>query len=443
MTLLSTVVALALGANTALAAPPQEAALLDKAYAAIAAGNDLAARTYLLQAGTAAPADALPRKELFYVDLRLKRVDEAFGQARKADELGTRDDAFHLDVAYALLDAGRGAEGDALLRSLTSSADAKVAAAAAAQLAADSAVTATPSDLQAAYAADARGDHAAALAAFDTYLARSPGDDAARLQRDYELLALGRTAEADKELTTLSRSSDATVAAQAREQLAADRGSARGGIYSYYQREGRFGGSFYGSDAIAPLGAGVVQPYVALHVANDVGSGGALRQTLTDRAAAIDAGVRTPIGNGGWAFAEAGEGFGLAGQGNIADARYGYEFDRDWGAADTALPHTSFGESAAVYSRYAGNAIGYAQLTHDFALVGPFRGILQADAAADTRRLYFNNTAEIGAGISVGTPSFSVRFLTVRGIYLPRGADRPGPASFGTSRVQLLFGISL
>src|SRR4029077_7756717 len=193
-----------------------------------------------------------------------------------------------------------------------------------------------------------------------------------------------------------------------------------------------------------PLGHGVVQPYVALHAANDVGASGsgAIRQTLTDQGVALDCGLRVPGGNGGWAFAEAGEGFGLAGQAGVADARYGYEFDRDWGATQGPRPHSSFDLSAAAYSRYAGNAIGYAQFAHDFALVGPLRGVVEANLAADTRRLYFNNTVEAAAGVSIGSPSLSVRFLTVRGAYTPRGADRPSPSGYATARTQLLFGFS-
>lgn len=458
MTLLSIVFAFVIAAGGgATAQTSHEIALLDKAYAAIDAGDDAEARTYLLEAGTAAPLDPLPRKELFYVDLRLARADEALAQARKAQALGDRDDTFRLDVAYALLDAGRADEGAALLRSLSRSGDSKVAAAAAAQLAVDAANGAVPSpapaataengtdpDLEAAYAAADRGDHQAALVSLDDYLARTPGDDVARLQRDYELIALGRTAQADEELDALTRSSDADVAAHAREQLAADHGGGRrGSVFTYAQREGRFGATFYGTDAIAPLGGGVVQPYVALRAANDAGGGGALRQTLTDRTAAVDVGVRTPVGDGGWAFAEAGEGFGLAGQGDVADARYGYEYSHDWGASGTPRSHTTLDASAAVYSRYAGNAIGYAELTHDFALAGPLRGVVQADVAADTRRLYFDNTAEVAAGVSIGTPAFSVRFLTVRGTYLARGLDRPTPAGYGTARVQLLIGFSL
>jgi len=461
MIFLSAAIAVAVTAGAgAYARPALETALLDKAYAAIAAGRNDAARTYLLKADAVAPSDPLPRKELFYVDLSLKRSDEAFAQARKAQALGMLDDAFKLDVAYALVDAGRTSDADVLLQALSTSSDGRVRSAAVAQLATDASDSATDAplasssadgtqpvdtDLQAAYDADDRGDHGAALASLDAYLSRAPGDDAARLQRDYELIALGRGSDADKELATLAHSGDAGVAAHAREQLAADRDQAgAGSSFTYFQHESRFGGSFYGADARVALGHGTVQPYLALHAANDVGTSanGVLRQTLTDQVAALDIGIRMPAGNGGWAFAEAGEGFGLAGQAGVEDARYGYEFDKDWGTAQGPRPHSSFDLSAAAYSRYAGNAIGYAQFAHDFALVGPLRGVVEANLAADTRRLFFDNTAEAAAGISVGSQSLSVRFLTVKGIYTPRGAGLPSPAAYATARTQLLLGFS-
>jgi hypothetical protein len=68
---------------------------------------------------------------------------------------------------------------------------------------------------------------------------------------------------------------------------------------------------------------------------------------------------------------------------------------------------------------------------------------VELNLAADSHRLYYNNTLEAGAGIQIGTPRLGLRLLTVRGIYLPRGVTRPLPSSYGTARTQLLFGLSL
>jgi hypothetical protein len=444
--------------------------LLNLAYAAIAARHDTAARTYLLEADVASPGDPTPRKELFYVDQRLGRFDEAFGQAHKASLLGDHDATFELDVAYALLDAHRNAEADTLFRSLVSAASAKVSADARAQLAADEAVmadamptpAATPApddsptpaepapgdvDLENGYDAAARGDHAGALRSFDAYLARVPGDDRARLQRAYEMLALDQQAEADAQLSALEHSADADVARSAHVQLVADRQinpANTGDVYAYYQREGRFSGNLYGGDLLVPLAPARFQPYVAVHAADDTGSGvGSLRQTLTDRVLSVDGGLRLAAGSNGWFYAEAGRGFGLSGQADIADARYGYTMFREWQDPFGARPHTAVDADVSVYSRYAGNAIGYAQIMHDFPLAKSVRGVVEFNLAADDHRLWYNNTFEGAAGIQIGGPNVAVRLMTVRGLYLPRGADRPAQAAYGTARVQLLFGVSI
>lgn len=436
-----------------------ETRLLNKAYAAIDTRQYVRARLLLLKADAAAPTDMRPRKELFYVDQRLKRTEEALSQAQQAAQLGDRDPNFRLDMAYALLDSGCSEQARSSFEALTLSSSPKVRAAARAQLDAEASSETTPAvgatpfalnvgtvpagSLQFAYDASDRGDHASAITAVDTYLTGHPGDARARLQRAYELLDLGRQKEAHALLTELERSPDADVATAAREQLTVERdliNNQRGTVYSYYQREGRFGGDFYGMDVVLDGPKTHVQPYLALHLANDVGNTSApLRQTLTDQTFAIDVGMRMKVGRGGSLYAEAGERFGLAGQGSATDARFGYSMYRDWGKAFGSRSHTTVDFDAASYSRYAGNIVGYAQASHDFVLRGPVRGIVEINLAADSHRLFYNNTAEAAAGVQVGTPAIALRLLRVQGFYTSRGADRPAASAYGTWRTQLLL----
>jgi len=217
--------------------------------------------------------------------------------------------------------------------------------------------------------------------------------------------------------------------------------------YAYGDYESRFADVFSGINARYDFSGGTIRPYAALNVSYDTRSGvpGA-SQIFNDDAAVISAGLRAPLGKNeyGYLFALGGYSIGLRGQPDYGDVRYGIAYSRDYGTLFTAKPHTQVNVSAAVYSRYQGNAISYLQGSHDARIAGALRGIAGLTLAADSHRLYYNNFAEGYAGLIVPvSDQINLRFVGVQGTYLPRGIDRPVPATYSGYRALLVFGAGV
>ncbi|GAC1401792.1 MAG: hypothetical protein NVSMB64_00560 [Candidatus Velthaea sp.] len=200
--------------------------------------------------------------DLFYIDRRLKRDDEAFRAARRYAAARPGDVRFRLDVALAMI-ARNAPKAERELHALAASRNAAVSARARRAYAAIRRRTAlrAPSQpnrlLAAAYAALRSGNRAVAIAAFQSYLGQNsrdtsalinlayaqlandqradavesieryltlrPSDDRVKLQLAFTLSALHRTLEADGLYARLENSSDTQIAAVAAAQRAADR----------------------------------------------------------------------------------------------------------------------------------------------------------------------------------------------------------------------------
>jgi hypothetical protein len=308
---------------------------------------------------------------------------------------------------------------------------------------------------QAFYAALNDKNYTQALAAGYTYLAAHPTDDAFALDVAYAELAAGKRDAAVARLTNLASSTNTAVAQAASKQLAAlsSGGNAhpaagspwdRGYVYGYGDYESRFADIFSGINARYDFTKGGVRPYAALNLTYDTRSGApGASQIFNDDAAVFSAGLRAPLGKNeyGYLFALGGWSVGLRGQPDYGDVRYGIAYSRDYGTLLAPKPHTQVNFSAAVYSRYQGNAIGYLQGSHDARIAGALRGIAGFTYAADSHRLYYNNFAEGYAGLIVPvSDQINLRFTGVQGTYLPRGIDRPAPASYSGYRALLVFG---
>jgi hypothetical protein len=217
-------------------------------------------------------------------------------------------------------------------------------------------------------------------------------------------------------------------------------------VYSSLEYESRFGDAIFGADVFSLGVARTVQTYGVLHSSGDTrssASGVAGPIIYNDNAEIIGGGVRINLSthSTSFLFAEVGEGFSLVGRGNHPDFRYGYDSWSEKGSASRA--HTSYGFSAASYSRYGANIIGYGSMLHDFPLRPWMRGIVGANAALDTHRDYFNNIGEIEAGVRLGTPNLQLRLLGVAGTYLSRGVGIPISRPYTSFRPAIFWSRQL
>ena len=400
-------------------------------------------------APAAQPAAGVKAKQAFYDAVGRKAYPEALRLG--ADYLSTHpnDDVFRLDYAYALLAAGRAADAMPQLERLANSQNEAVASAARKQLAVQGPV-ATPVPvaaglLQQAYDASAKGNHAAAVTLLQQYLARNPADQTARLQLGYELDGSGRPSEATPIFKELAASTDPAVAAKAKQALAsrttASAGGDRGSVFGYVIHDSRFADTFYGADATYDLAQTRVRPYVVAHINSDTRSGvPGVSDVFNDNAVALDAGLKTALGAHLSAFAEAGYSNGLRGQPSFSDFRAGFNYYAEYGSRATG--HTSLSASAVEYSRFAGNAISYAQLAHDFPIAGRLRGVAGLNGALDTHRDYFNNFIEVFGGLQFAIDPVTFRLVRVYGSYLDRGVNRP-QTNYGSTRAELIFGVPI
>jgi hypothetical protein len=284
--------------------------------------------------------------------------------------------------------------------------------------------------------------YAEAIPIGERYLSTHPDNDAFAVDLAYALLDVGRAKEARRILTGRDKyfRDHPQAASIWRDIDAAEWKGPRFESYSSTQFEGRFGDQFFNVDqtyALAP--PGIVQPYVAMHLAEDLRSGApGSPQIFSDNALVIDAGVRRRLGPDLVSFIEGGAGIGLRGQGTIGDVRYGLAYSRQWASAP--LPSTTVNLSAAIYSRYAGNGITYYNVLHSFG-GRYFRPIAVLNGGFDSHNVFGNRFVEAEAGIETGNSKLSLRVLGVRGYYLSHAAGTAS-APYTTLRVQMVFGAS-
>jgi tetratricopeptide (TPR) repeat protein len=287
-------------------------------------------------------------------------------------------------------------------------------------------------------------DHAAAVAAIDRYLALMPNDEAAKLDRAYELAAANDTAQARAAFVALQSSSDPDVAAKARRQVAAMTPAKPPNFesFGYAENESRFHDTFFGLDARYRLAAGPIEPYVALHFTDDAKSASVPATTiLNDDAIVLAFGLRAEIAKNIDAFVEGGQVQSLLTGVSESDLRYGLQSSARYGSGGTHA-QTQVDWSLARYSRYA-NAIGYATVAHDFSIGSKVvRGVAGSDLALDTERAFYNNYLDGFAGLQVRRGTVTLRVVGVAGDYLSRGINLPVQRSYTSVNAVLLFGYS-
>jgi tetratricopeptide (TPR) repeat protein len=452
----------------------------------------LASALAVLAPATArAGSSSVAERTAFYADVRAQRREAAVAVGAAYHAQHPHDDRFALDYAYALLAAHRTAAAEALLARLQHSPIAAVRTAARRQLlaqapkptsagAASPAVTSpAPSPFTNAYELLAGGDLRAARDAFQTALvthpndaaawhqlsyidyvlkdtpgmidaldhdiALDPGDDHAKLERAYALLAAGRRSEAQTQLAILTRSRNAEVAVAAQRQLTASMAGAgkpeRLGVFGYAENESRFHDTFFGIDGRYALATTRIEPYLAFHFSDDAKSSSLPATTiLNDNVVILAVGLRTKVAPSTYAFVEGGEAQSLL-TGHIqTDLRYGLQFSTRLGAGGRKS-QTQIDASAAFYSRYL-DTIAYANIAHDFFIGSKVvRGVVGVNAALDTSREFYNNAVEGFGGLQVRRGILTFRLVAVAGEYLGRGIDPP-ERTYTSIRPLLLVGYS-
>jgi tetratricopeptide (TPR) repeat protein len=287
-------------------------------------------------------------------------------------------------------------------------------------------------------------DHAATVAAIDRYLALMPNDEAAKLDRAYELAAGNDTAQARAAFAALQSSSDPDVAAKARRQLAAMTPAKPPNFesFGYAENESRFHDTFFGLDARYRLADGPIEPYVALHFTDDAKAASVPATTiLNDDAIVLAFGLRAEIAKNIDVFVEGGQAQSLLTGVSESDLRYGLQSSSRYGSGGTHA-QTQVDWSLARYSRYA-NTIGYATVAHDFSIGSKVvRGVTGSDLALDTDRAFYNNYIDGFAGLQVRRGTVTLRVVGVAGDYLSRGINLPVQRSYTSVNAVLLFGYS-
>jgi thioredoxin-like negative regulator of GroEL len=390
--------AVALGRQYLAVNPSNDAFAIDLAYAEISAKWPAAAAEIAqsrMEYIRANPKAASLLAALFYAYNAGRTVDSAVGFGDQYLALRPDDNAFAIDLAYADLNLGRTAAART------------IASPRAAYLQANPAKAKIWMAI--AYKdADAK-QYRLAVADADTYLALEPTDVAARAQRTAFVNAIW--------------------------------GGPRYQNFGYAQYESRFQDTFFGVDqtyALAP--AARVQPYAALYLTEDLRSGPpGSPQIYSDNALIADLGLRSHFGPYVVGFLEAGAGIGLRGQGTITDLRYGARYFQQWGAR--TQPYTTVNASAAFYSRYGGNFIGYYTTIHDFG-GKTIRPVIGINGGLDSHNVFGNNYIEGLAGFQTGTNALSFRLVQVEGTYLTRGLNPAPKAAYSGIRASVFFGLA-
>jgi Tetratricopeptide repeat len=423
-------------------------------------------RAYDVAAVTPAARPTPDPASLFYADVKAEKYDEAVALGRAYLTANPNNDAFAIDVAFAEISAKWPAAAAEIAQSRIAyiRATPKAAALLAALF----------------YAYDADRTMESAVGFGDQYLALRPDDDAFAIDLAYADLNLGRIAAArtiasarvaylranaakakiwmaiaykeanakdyrgavnDTDTYLALQPDDAAAKAQRVAWVNTIWGGPRYQNFGYAQYESRFQDTFFGVDqtyALAP--AAKVQPYAALYLTEDLRSGPpGSPQIYSDNALIADLGLRSHFGPYVVGFLEAGAGIGLRGQGTITDLRYGARYFQQWGAR--AQPYTTVNASAAFYSRYGGNFIGYYTAIHDFGgkTIRPLIGI---NGGLDSHNVFGNNYIEGLAGFQTGTNALSFRLVQVEGTYLTRGLNPAPKAAYSGIRASVFFGLA-
>jgi thioredoxin-like negative regulator of GroEL len=416
--------------------------------AAFAAGGEAKAAAATPQA--ASPQTAARLKTQFYAAVTSKDDASAVRLAAAYLAQVPSDDTVRLDYAYALLRLGRRDDARRELEAVASSRNPTAARAASKQLAALPAAqptaapveTSHPDALQQGYDASAKGDYTAAIDLLQPYVLAHPGDDRASLQLAYDLNAAGRNPEALVIFRRLRSSGDPAIAAKAQTaaiNLTPARAYPRGSVFGYVINDSRFDDTFYGFDARYNLADTPVKPYLVAHLSSDTRSGAVGASAIYNYdALALNAGVSAPLGRYATMFVEGGQSLGLRGQTSLLEMRYGLTYYQEAGSEPGG--HTTIGASAVHYSQFAGDAIAYGALAHDFPVAGVLRGVVGINGALDAQRLYYNNYGEVYGGLQIGIKPLAFRVIQVYGSYMGRGIAVPANSGYQTTRVELLFG---
>ncbi|MBV8353871.1 MAG: tetratricopeptide repeat protein [Candidatus Eremiobacteraeota bacterium] len=421
-------------------------------------------REVLLRAAAAGDLEAASR--LFYLDLQAKRYDEALAYGQLYLNAHPDNDAFALDYAYAALSAGdldrarRVVAGhDGFLRTHPAN-------------------DAIYADLFYAYSKANKPSDAIVFG--ERYLSTHPDNDGFAMDLAYAMLGSGNTEDARRTIATRDpyfqghpqaasiwldiankygndkqyvkaigdvdryltfRPDDATARRQRTYYVDDLYGGPRFQAFGYGQYEGRFADEFFGFDARYTLTPGNLQPYLGMHIVDDVRSGApGTAQIFSDNAVVTDAGLRLRIGHYLAAFIEGGVGIGTRGQGSISDLRKGFVFSDRWNGSGKA--YTDLNASLIGYSRYAGNTISYLNLLHDFGGRKSLHPIAGLNTAFDKQRLFGNNYAEAIAGLQIVMPATSLRLVEAFGHYFNRGLGGVPSKPYSTIRFTVAFGIT-
>jgi hypothetical protein len=161
-------------------------------------------------------------------------------------------------------------------------------------------------------------------------------------------------------------------------------------------------------------------------------------------------------------FVEVGEAYDLVYQNRNrwrGDLRSGFMYYQEFGASPAyfdrlTLSHHYYSNwygDTTYFSRYNNNVIGVLRTRQGIRLLQYHSSMLNLYAAgrviADTNRVFYNNIAEVGPGISfIPTNRFNLelRFEYVNGVYLPAGGSVNPYGKYYTNQVvQLLFYVKI
>jgi tetratricopeptide (TPR) repeat protein len=410
-----------------------------------------------------AAGDSDATSALFYLDVNEQRYDDALPYGERYLAAHPDDEAFAIDLAYAYVSAKR-------LEQAAEIADARAAyirehAASTgilaalfygfvdAKLSTDAVkygrlyLSLKPDDdafaMDLAYAElglDQVDDVRALITARSTYLRAHPEFASIWLDISYKDEAAKHYGDAiaDVDAYLQYHPTDASAKSQRAAFYSEMFNGPRFQSYGYSQYESRFSDGFFGVDTQYVLARGVIQPYIANHIIDDVTSGApGTPQIYSDNAVIFDGGLRARVSPYAYFFAESGVGIGTRGQGTIPDLRYGFLFSQRWGRQAI----TEIDTSAAVYSRYQNNFISYFTAYHEYGWKR-IRPIFGLNGGFDEKSIFGNNFVEGFEGIAVGTDALSVRLLQVEGAYLTRGLPIPANGRYSTFRALLVWGIT-
>lgn len=369
--------------------------------------------------------------DLFYLSVNVDRYDEAVEYGRRYLRAHPENDAFAIDLADAALSANKLDEARDILMQRQ------------AYVAAHPASASLFFDLAYAYLAVNRVNDARALVVTQSTYLKDHADSAAiwlDIATKDAVAANWRDAYNDVG-SYLQYFPDDQNARQARANyLSAEWNGPRFQSYGYGLYEGRFADGFFGADTQYMLATGVIQPYLANHIVNDVRTGApGSPQTFSDNAAIFSTGLRAKLSPYAFLFVEGGIAVGTRGNGTVSDLRWGVYYSQRWGSQ----AYTEVDTNAAMYSRYGNNFIGY---TSVYSVWGGIFGskivrpIVGLNLGLDEKSIFGNNFAESFGGLQIGNDTLSLRLVDVAGTYIQRSGPPQRP--YSTFRALVVFGVS-